>query len=133
MGVPVQKVLPVCCKSDPHVSTKKHTVCRIFFFHTVCQYIFFSFCTGIGKCWYASTKKSILYWHEDRDFYDVADISAHAAIVPADPARLLAPDNAVVVGMAARTALLRVCKTGGHAQYVKALGEMASSRRPTVW
>ena len=63
----------------------------------------------------------------------LADISAHAAIVPADPARLLAPDNAVVVGMAARTALLRVCKTGGHAQYVKALGEMASSRRPTVW
>jgi hypothetical protein len=63
----------------------------------------------------------------------LADISAHAASVPADPARLLAPDNAVVVGMAARTALLRVCKTGGHAQYVKALGEMASSRRPTVW
>ena len=38
----------------------------------VCQYIIFSFCTGIGKFWYASTKNSILYWHEDRDFYDAS-------------------------------------------------------------
>ena len=54
------------------MSVQKNTLfASIFFFHTVCQYIFFSFCTGIGKCWYASTKKSILYWHEDRDFYDV--------------------------------------------------------------
>ena len=53
------------------MSVQKNTLfASIFFFHTVCQYIFFSFCTGIGKCWYASTKKSILYWHEDRDFYD---------------------------------------------------------------
>ena len=53
------------------MSVQKNTLfASIFFFHTVCQYIFFSFCTGIGKCWYASTKKSILYWHEDLDFYD---------------------------------------------------------------
>jgi hypothetical protein len=54
------------------MSVQKNTLfASIFFFHTVCQYIFFSFCTGIGKCWYASTKKNILYWHEDRDFYHV--------------------------------------------------------------
>ena len=64
MGVPVQKVLPVCCKSDPHVSTKTHCL----------PVYYFSFCTGRGKFWYASTKNSILYWHMDRGFYDVCTV-----------------------------------------------------------
>ena len=78
------------------MSVQKNTLfASIFFFHTVCQYIFFSFCTGIGKCWYASTKKSILYWHEDRDFYDVSTSVAGGSGAPVGvvDARLQRPMN----------------------------------------
>ena len=49
--------------------------------HFVCQYIIFSFCTGKGKFWYASTNNSILYWHKDRVFYDGVCDSAQSLLV----------------------------------------------------
>ena len=49
-----------------------------------------------------------------------------AAVVPADPEKVLSPSNAVVVDMPGRSALLRACKTGGTKRYAQALGEMVS-------
>ena len=47
-----------------------------------------------------------------------------AAIMPADPKKVLCPSNAVVVDMPGRTILLRTCKAGGEDQYVEALRQM---------
>jgi len=58
--------------------------------------------------------------------YVLQNFSDCAAIVPADPEKVLSPSNAVVVDMPGRSALLRACKTGGAKRYAQALGEMAS-------
>ena len=57
---------------------------------------------------------------------ETGEINHHAAILPADPARLLSPANAVVVDLAARRELLRACRAGGRDRYMTVLAQMCA-------
>ena len=56
--------------------------------------------------------------------YVLRNFSDCAAIVPADPEKVLSPANAAVVDMPGRKVLLQACKWGGRKAYERALARI---------